>query len=220
MIALILAILPLALGAAVSPLLFGIEVLALTSGTRAVARAWAVTAGAALVLGLLCAAGLLLGSAPPHRRPHPTTDAIVAFTAAGLLLGLAAWQLATASRATSKPSLDQRLEGASTRSFLVAGVLGMVTNLSTLVLFLPALHEIAKSQAGVAASAVALVVLVGITLLPVVVPSALVTILGDRAEPTLRRMNGFLSRHSRSITLAIEIGFAIVLVAKGIAKLA
>ena len=47
---LVVAVLPLALGAAVSPTLLALQLLVLSGGGHRLARAWALAAGSALVL--------------------------------------------------------------------------------------------------------------------------------------------------------------------------
>ena len=219
MVTLILSIIPLALGAAISPVLFGIEILALTSPSRVRTRAWFVVLGAAGVLAAFCVIGLLVGHAHPHHRPHHTIDGAIDLIAAGLLGVLAARTLRSSRGATPKPTILDRLQGASTATFLGAGAIGMITNLSTLVLFIPAFRMITKSSAGTAAEVVAFAVLLGITLLPVIAPALLVTLLGDRANGVLGRMNRFMTGHSAQITVGIEVVFALLLLAKGISSL-
>jgi hypothetical protein len=219
MATLILSIIPLAIGAAVSPLLFGIEILALTSGQRVRIRAWLVVLGAAAVLVAFCLVGLLAGHALPHHTPHRKIDGAVDLVAAVLLGVLAARTLAGARSASPKPTILDRLQGASTATFLGAGAIGMVTNLSTLVLFVPAFRMITKSAAGTAAEVLAFAVLLGITLLPVIAPALLVTVLGDRANGVLGRMNRAMTAHSAQITAGIEVLFAVLLTARGISSL-
>ena len=219
MTTLILSIIPLALGAAISPVLFGIEILALTSGTRVRTRAWFVVLGATAVLVVFCVTGLLVGHALPHHHPHHALDGAIDLVAAGLLGLLAARTLAGSKRSTPKPTILDRLQDASTGTFLVAGALGMVTNLSTLVLFIPAFRMITRSGVGAAGELVAFAVLLGITLLPVIAPALCVTLLGDRANPVLARMNRFMTSHSAQITVGIELLFAALLFARGISSL-
>ena len=219
MATLILSIVPLALGAAVSPVLFGIEILALTSGSRVRTRAWFVVLGAACILAAFCVIGLLAGHALPHHQPHRKIDATVDLVAAGLLGLLAVRTLAASKRSSPKPTILDRLQGASTATFLGSGAIGMITNLSTLVLFIPAFRMITKSPTGTSAEIVAFAVLFTITLLPVIGPALVVTILGDRADGVLARMNHFMTGHSAQITAAIEVVFAVLLLARGISSL-
>jgi threonine/homoserine/homoserine lactone efflux protein len=213
---LVLAILPLALGAAVSPVLFGIEVLALTSPKSPRAKGWMVVIGAAGLLVAVALAWGLLGNQLPHRHAHRHIDGAIDLIAAFLLALLATRQFLRRSKPTKGQPMTERLNGASTRSFLVAGVGGMLLNFSSLVLFIPAMHEITKSSEAVAAKVLCALILIVITLLPVWIPAVTVTALGKRAEPTLKRVNTTMSRHSLAITMGIEIVFTVFLLFKGL----
>ena len=87
------------------------------------------------------------------------------------------------------------------------------------VLFVPAFRMITKSAAGTVAEVAAFAVLLLITLLPVIAPAILVTILGSRADAVLSRMNRFMTGHSTQITVGIEIVFAALLIVRGISSL-
>ena len=95
----------------------------------------------------------------------------------------------------------------------------MLVNFSTLVLFLPALHEITRSSVALVGRSMAFAVLYLITLLPVLIPVGLVTVLGDRAQPVLDATHTFVTRHSRQIGMVIEVVFAVYLLWKGFAEL-
>src|SRR5665213_1075926 len=212
---LLFAVLPLALGAAVSPTLLALQLLVLSGPTHRLARAWALALGAALVLA---AFSLLCVTALQHVRPHhahrSATDATI-LIASGVLLGA----LAVRSRLrrptpgekhTSKTA--ERMATAATPWFIGVGAFGMVVNFSTLLLVLPAVHEITHSSASSADRVVAFVVLYLIVLLPVV----LATVLGSRADPMLSATHQWVGRNARTIGTVIEALFAVYLLVKGI----
>jgi hypothetical protein len=221
--ALLASVLPLAVGAAVSPTLLALQLLVLTGATRPRARAWAVVAGSALVLAVYSVLGLtVLNRLHPDRHgQHSLRGAVIMFVAAGLLAVLALRSLihrpTPAEQHTSRTA--GRLATAPTGWFLGVGALGMLVNFSTLVLFLPALHEISRSSAGPADRGVAFGLLCVITLLPVLAPVVVVTVLGTRAEPALEATHAFVSRHARQIGIAIEVVFAVYLVWRGFGEL-
>jgi len=215
-------VVPLALGAAVSPTLLGLEVLVLSGRRHPVSRAWAVAVGSALiliaygVLGLTVLENLDVGRS--HRSP---TGAAIDLVVAMLLVALALRALRRGkTTAESHQSRTQgRLADAPTAYFVGAGAVGMLVNFSTLLLFLPALHEISHSSVNLAEKGVVGIILVVITLLPVLAPVSLVALLGHRADDPLSHLNAFVSRHSRQITAAIAGLFAVVLLIKGIGEL-
>ena len=216
---LLVAVLPLALGAAVSPTLLALQLLVLSGPTHRLARAWALALGAALVLA---AYSLLCVTALQHVRPHhahrSATDATV-LIASGVLLGA----LAVRSRLhrptpgekhTSKTA--ERMNTAATPWFVGVGALGMVVNFSTLLLVLPAVHEITHSSVSTADRVVAFVVLYLIVLLPVLLPVVAATVLGSRADPVLTATHRWVGRNARTIGTVIEVVFAVYLLVKGV----
>ena len=219
MIHLLASILPLALGAAVSPMLFGIEILAVSSGSKPVLRAWAVVAGAAALLIAYSAVGLAVGSAVHHGSHHRTLDATLDLVAAGLLAILALRTFLRRSATSSKPSLNDRLGDASILAFFGAGAIGMGTNFSTLVLYLPALREITKASVSLEVKILTAVILLVITLVLIWVPALLVTLLGRRATPALGAMNRWMAAHTTAVTLGIELLFITLLTIKGVGNL-
>jgi len=223
MVALLLSVLPLAIGAAISPTLLALQLLVLTGATKPIARAWALAAGSALVLAVFSILGLtvLEHLHPAAHDRHSLRGAVIMFIAAGLLAALAVRSLLRRPTPAEQQSsrTAERLATAPTYWFVGAGAIGMVVNFSTLVLFLPALHEITRSSVGPLGRSVALTLLFVITLLPVLVPVVLVTALGRRAEPALEATHGFVTRHARQIGIFIEVVFAAYLVARGLGEL-
>ncbi len=216
---LLVAVLPLAFGAAVSPTLLALQLLVLSGPTHRLARAWAVTVGAALVLG---AFSVLCVTALQHVRPHhghkSATDAAV-FLGSGLLLGALAvrsrMRRPTAGEVQTSTIAD-RLVTAPTPWFLGVGAVGMLVNFSTLLLVLPAVHEITRSSAPTTAQAVAFIVMFMIVLLPVLVPVVLAAVLGGGADRMLDVTHRWVGHNARTIGTVIEAVFAVYLIVKGI----
>jgi hypothetical protein len=214
-------VVPLALGAAISPTLFALEVLVLSGRHHPVARAWALAGGAAAVLIAFSAVGLTLLQNLHSRHHHSPADASIDLVAGVLLALLAARALHPRKTAAESHHYrtQRRLADMPTILFVGVGGLGMLVNFSTLMLFLPALHEISRSSVSLAGKGATWLILVVITLLPVLIPVTLVVILGPRASLSLDRINTFVGGHSRQITVTIEVLFAVVLIWKGIAEL-
>jgi hypothetical protein len=223
MAALLVAVLPLAIGAAISPTLLALQLLVLTGSTRPLARAWALAGGAALVLAAYALLGVTvldhLGPAEHHH--HSLRGALVMFVAGGLMAVLAVRSLLKRPTPAEqqKSRTAGRLETAPTFWFIGVGALGMVVNFSTLVLFLPALHEITRASVGTVDRVVAFAVVFVITLLPVLAPVVLVSAMGRRVAPALDAVHAFVTRHSRQIGIVIEVVFAVYLVVKGTGEL-
>jgi hypothetical protein len=158
---------------------------------------------------------------PTEHDHHSVRGAVIMLIAAGLLVALAVRSLLR--RPTPAEQHGSRTAGrlgsAPTYWFVGAGAIGMVVNFSTLVLFLPALHEITRSSVGLFDRSVAFALLYVVTLLPVLVPVVLVSVLGKRAQPALEAAHGFVTLHARQIGVVIEVVFAAYLVVRGIGEL-
>lgn len=221
--ALLASVLPLAIGAAISPTLLALQLVVLTGATKPLARAWVVAVGSALVLATYSVLGLtvLQHLHPAKLGHHSLRGAIIMFVAGGLMMVLAVRSLLRRPTPAEqhKSRTASRLETAPTFWFLGVAAVGMVVNFSTLVLFLPALHEITRSTVGLLDRSVVFGFLYIITLLPVLIPVGLVTILGDRADPVLDATHTFVTRHARHIGVVIEVVFAVYLVWKGFGEL-
>lgn len=219
--ALLSGVLPLAVGAAVSPSLFALQVMVLSGSQRRVSRAWAVVVGATATLAFYAALGLtVLENFGGHRR-HSSLAAAVDLAAALLLALLAARMLyrhPTAGEVQRRRS-GSRLADASTISCVGIGAAAMLVNFSTLVLFLPAIREISHSPVGLAQKSLVTLVLVIVTLVAAWLPLALVVAFGRRADPLLSGLNRFVGAHSREITAGIELIFCGLLLWKAIGRL-
>jgi hypothetical protein len=103
--------------------------------------------------------------------------------------------------------------------FFGAGAAVMLTNLTTLALFLPAVHLVGVSGVAVEGRALVLAIVFAITMIPTVAPPLAVSIVGAPAERVLAAMNAWLLRHSRAVGAVVCFGFAILLTAQGISDL-
>lgn len=225
-------VLPLAFGAAFSPTLLTLQVLILAGKRRPLARAWVTAAGCLLDLAAFTALGFLLmrqipapGSgaatataAVPHTSP---VSAVIKLTVALVLVVLGVRQVVKRDGAADahRSNTSTRLETAGLGFFLGAGVVAMALNVTTLVLYIPAVHDIVESAVDVAAKAVVVAILVAITLLPVVLPPLGISLMGARAQPALDFLNGFAGRHMRAINASICFVFAVLLAWQGLRAL-
>jgi threonine/homoserine/homoserine lactone efflux protein len=216
----VLQVLPLALGAAVSPTAFVVELLILSSRTSPRAKAWAYLLGFATVLvaAVVLFLTVLSRAADADGGGHTTTGRIVDGLAALLLAGVGIRSLmpkaTPGEKHTSK--VATRIGEAGPGFYVGVGAVTMLINFSTLILLAPACHEITRSMASSGVKAFCAVMLVVVTLLPVLLPVLGVTVLGSRADAVLARINSFVSRHSRQINAAVCLVLAALLAWKAI----
>jgi hypothetical protein len=201
---------PLALGAAVSPLVF-IAQLKTLSGPRPLVRGLALTAGAAMPLLLAGTVVLIFGKAI-SLSTSPETAARIDLALGLLLLALGVYLL----RRPAKPPAVQAGDPRVGRSFALGAVV-MVSNASSLALYIPAVKEISASDVDAPDKALAWLIVLAITLLAAELPLALAAISPRRSEPLLEGLGEFMKRHNRAISVGIVFVFGALLVVKGIA---
>lgn len=222
----ILTVLPLALGAAVSPLLMVGEILCLTQPRSGLRQGWLFVAGNALVLLLWLLIALLLGQALPLRQAGSDAISGCLHVALGLVLVTLATQLLLHPAALrgpgSDPALEHRTEESTQRKPLrsfVIGLLMMAENMSTLVLFLPAVTDIARADqpAGIAGLELALVSL--ITLSPSLAPALLASVGGRRGRRLLDRLDRWLQPRKHLLALGVSLAMGGYMLGSGVMRL-
>lgn len=214
MVTLLLGLLPLALAAAVSPVMLTEQavVLGAPGGRRA---AWAYAAGTALVVGLVVAAVVSLGqslSLPLAPRLSASLDLAVG----AALLAFAAL-LRVGHRHTREPRRRRDLSPLRALGF---GAFSMGTNVTSLALVVPAAKDIAASQQSDPVCAVAAVLLVTVVCLPAWAPVALTMLAPGPAERLLTRLHNLIDQHGRTLVMALVTGGGLYLVLRGLLRLA
>jgi hypothetical protein len=215
---LVVSIVPFAIGAATNPAALAIELLILSGANRAKARTWAYLFG--FVVGLLIfttIAFLLLGRMSDAGSGQPSVASrIISAVIAVALLALGIKTLIP-KKGPKKPSkFAARIAAAKTPAFFGIGLLAMITDASSMILLLPALHEISLANDVVGVKFLATAVLLLIMLLPLVLPVLAVTVLRHRADSVLAKVNGFVSRHQSTINGIVIIVIALLVGYKAI----
>jgi hypothetical protein len=217
-------VIPLALGAAVSPAVLAAIVLIL-GGRRAIARGTAFAAGFATVLALLTVSGLLIShqTDPSAARVQITHDVygllgvvLLALAVISLLRSRTRSETGTPVR-TSDPGINTGTDtGTGTDHGLFAvyalGFGLMISNLSTILLYLPAMHAVSSSTAAFDAKVAAVVLAALITSLPVTAPLVLRIALPKRSAPIFGAVNRFVTVHQGAITICVETLFGVYLI--------
>ena len=146
---LLAVVIPLSLGAAVSPTVLTVVVLTLSGKVAPRARAWAETAG--VTVGLVLATILFLVAAQwlATMRPNPTVLASTDVLFGVALLGLAVWTAVRKKPASAKQRARRGPKdsaGAALPAYFGIGLALLVTDASSIVLYLPAMKEIVNSS--------------------------------------------------------------------------
>jgi hypothetical protein len=219
---LLASVLPLGLAAAVTPTLFALQVL-VVSGPHRRARGWAVIVGAGAVFAMLFA--LVLGglSQLPDAGTgvRPTWEYAVELGAGLILIVLSVWLL------LPHPEADARLEAkvrgyanhASVWIFAGLAAYMSVTDFSSIVILIPALHDVTNSSVAVVEKAVVVMVLLLCVLLPVIIPPLAVRLAGDRGERAMKRTYATVMGHQLQVMGAVSAFVAVLLIWRGVTSL-
>ena len=214
-------VLPLSLGAAVSPTVLIVMLLVL-SGRRPIARGTAFLVGVLAVLGGLTAVGLLVS----HTSHESTTQLEITHTVdavAGVLLLVLAVAtvvraLAARAGADADPPADHEdtdaTSSAGILSALLLGMAMMLSNFSTILLYLPAMRAISAADVGFGDKALAVAIALVLTSIPATVPYLLRVTIPRASANLLQTLRAGAQRHSRQIGVAIEVIFGVYLLAK------
>ena len=206
-------LLPLAIGAAVSPLLLVIQILVLSGKNKPISRAVGVAVGAGvMLLGLSLAFLTLLsgfGQTPAGVKPDDVTEGLRIATSI-ILVVLGFRNLAQRGRPPNTARAE-KLEDAKWRAFVAVGLIIMLTNITTLVLFAPALHLITQAPVSKTDQIIAYAILFCITMLPLLLPLAVTVAMGKNAGKFLAKLHLFVTKHNAVISATVCFAFAVYL---------
>jgi threonine/homoserine/homoserine lactone efflux protein len=206
-------IVPLAFAAAISPVIFLLQLNTLT-GPRPMARGLALTAGAAVVLVIGSTIGVAVGGTGFATRE--TLQAAINIVLGVLLIAVGLRALLRSPK--PKPSGAEAKPTSVGRSFL-AGAAGMASNVTTFALYIPALALIAASGLGPGQRGLAALIILVITLLVAWVPLLLAAAVPAASTRLLPAMGRWMTANNRWIQVVLGFGFGVWLVAKGVSAL-
>jgi threonine/homoserine/homoserine lactone efflux protein len=203
-------VVPLAAGAAISPVVFLVQLTTLT-GPRPISRGTALFLGAAIVLIVLSTTGVLLGS-----TSFSTNDTLKAW----LNIVLGALLIAVGLRALLKPPKPKPPEPDAKptsvgRSF-VTGAAAMATNVTSFALYIPALALIAGSGLPLGQRGLAGLIILLIALAVAWVPLLLAAAVPAASSRLLPALGNWMTANDRWIQVILGLGFGIWLLIKGI----
>jgi threonine/homoserine/homoserine lactone efflux protein len=208
-------VIPLALGAAVSPLVF-LGAIAVMTGPRPLRHGIAYAIGVALPLLAVTVVALLLGRAFSLPEASGSVKAWIDLALGAVLLALGVRAL---RRPTAPAKPRQRAEGEGIGRLVAMGSGLMISNVTTFALYIPALKLVEQSGSSDVDEGAAIAVLLAITMLPVLVPLAVVAVAPSASERLLTRAGDWLAAHRRTLAVALCFGFGAYLVIKGLARL-
>ncbi len=209
-------IIPLSIGAAFSPTVLALELLIL-SGKRSKARSTAFLVGVLLVFVILTALGLAISHTTSASPVQETITKTVDVLAGVLLLLLA---LATVLRSLVHDSVapvDGEAKDSTNPGLLSAFLLGlaiMVSNFSTILLYVPAMRSISASTVSAGGKTVAVVIAFFISAAPILLIYGFALAFPKIATPSLNKLRTWINRHQKAIGISVEVIFGVYLLYK------
>lgn len=211
-------VIPLSIGAAFSPTVLALELLIL-SGKRPRARSTAFLAGILLVFAGLTALGLVLSHTSSTSPAQEAITKTVDVVAGALLLLLA---LGTIFRSLAHDSVapvggenkDTRTPGLL--SAFLLGIAIMVSNFSTILLYLPAMRSISAATISDIDKVLVVAIAFFIAAAPILLIYGFATGFPRIATPPLNRLRAWIDQHQKTIGIAVEVIFGAYLIVKAL----
>lgn len=219
---LIIQIMPLAWGAAVSPVVLSIFLVIMSITDKPRLSGLSFYLGAIIVLLLVLMVGILLGnSLSTAGAADPKTSAAIDMVVGVILIILAFRNFAIKEHEHKggifkylKPGKDSK-GIAVFGQFFAIGVVSFLTNFTTAVFVLAAGKVIAQSNAGAVEVTLAIIILTLITLLVVEVPLAIFMIIPLTAHKITKPLNKWISNNGNYVTGLFVLVIGIYIVLKG-----
>ena len=210
----IVAVLPYAVGAMISPFVLTVQALILASGIQPKLRGWIYVLGctAFTMLFIVAVYAGLSRLGIGNSKPSPVMQGIE-ISLGILLLVLAVRVLVHKKRPGDEHEtrVQHLVKNAKPWSFFIVGLGVMATDLSSLIIIIPGVRAVQETQGAFALQVGAMVIILLFTLMPALLPVALATAFGRRADHFLISLNHFVTNNSRFITAGICVILAIFL---------
>lgn len=222
-IQLLIRVIPLAIGAAFTPSLFGLQLIAAVS-PRWVSRTVATASGAGLAFAIALTI-LFLGFAtlPVNKPGHDSPLSGAIWLIVGIVLGASATWLFMPHPDLAKRSearLTEGLNKARPVTFFGVAFALSIKDVTSFALLLPAMHEIASSDVDFLFKIPTAILVYLIALIGVVLPPLWRLIRGEHAEVLLDKLFRFTMDHQFKIVGVVAVFFAIycIIIALGAGK--
>ncbi len=219
---LLLEVLPLGLASAVTPTLFALQVL-VVSGPGARKRGGAVIVGTAAIFAVVFALALGgLSQLPDAGTGKSTsTEYILELVCALVLIPLAIWLLWPHPRADAR--MEHKVRGyadhASPWVFMGLAAYMTLTDFSSFLVLIPALHDVTSSSTALVAKALVVGFLFFCALLPVLSPPLAVRLAGERGVILLRQTYTLVMGHQLQVMGVVALIVGIVLLYRAVTGL-
>ncbi len=214
-----LHILPLLVGAAISPVATIGMIAVLTTKDSPKLKGVTYLIGATIPLLVIGIPGIFLFANIQFKPANSNVSSTVDLVAGLLLLALAVKNFLKkpSSKPTKKAKSHNQL---GLGKSLVLGTGLMITNFSTIVLFLPAVKDIATSSLDDIEKLSVLFMSIPVVMTMIALPLIIATLFPNSSKGLLEKLRLFMTRHNRLIIQVMLLVFGVYLVAKGFGVIA
>ncbi|MFD4461977.1 GAP family protein [Nocardia sp. NPDC058480] len=172
-----------------------------------------------LVVYFIVALAAVLGGASDPAATSSRASAFAGLTVGVLFLAGGCWLLYRKPRPTAeRPRLLAELDSAGPRKAFALGVVMGVLN-PNLFIMLSGMSAISSSAVTIGAALIATFVLLVAAVADFIIPIAIFVAAGERAERGLAVLETWMLAHSRTLTLAVLLGFGALFTVRGIVNL-
>lgn len=219
----LLRVLPLALGGAISPVILLVQITTLATRSHRVARSLIVLGSNVLVVAVIMVVVAIGGDrTSPGTGGDDPTSTITAWIRIVLSILLLATALRMVLEQRHEAAAEPEISSVSTSDtaadqplrpmrFFLLGLGAMVSNATTIVLLIPAVHEIAIADLRTSEALVLYGIIGVIVMLPSYLPLVVFAALGRRGPAVMNRFGDWLHAHQKTIGIVVSLGFALYL---------
>lgn len=213
------SVLPLAIGAMVTPTLFALQVL-VVSGPKWSRNAVGVLIGAGVVFAIYFA--LILGgmSQLPDANSGQYTyrEYLIEIGVALVVIAVSVWLLMPHKDINQKMKSKVEVNQGKASPWLYTGIAAYmtVTDFSTLAILLPALHDVTRAPVHVYFKAFVVLFLFVMVMMPVLLPPGLVRLGGERSVRLLHNVYDWVMGHQLQVMGGVALFIGLVLLSRGV----
>lgn len=210
-----LHILPLLLGAAISPVAAVGMIAVLTTKQQPRIKGFVYLLGASIPLVVIGVVSIFFFTSLSLQPKNANVSSTIDLVAGVLLLALAVKNFYT------KPKKSKKAQHSfGIGQTILLGTVIMLTNFSTIVLFIPAMKDVAVSSLTTPDKTLVLLVSIFVTLSLVALPLLIAVVAPNSSKSILEKLRVFMVRHNKTIIQSMLIVFGIYLLAKGFGVIA
>lgn len=195
------SILPFVIGAAISPTVLLVTILVLSSRQRAMAKACCFALGAFITITII-GGFILVIHVPTTANTDPTIIDQIVHTVIGIALFVFAFRIYKKgkNKLESNKNVTKTNKSQKLIDYFGLGITMMLINVTTIMMYVPVSTTLSSDKVGYLVGIWVLLAMVLTSMLPILVPIAIILAMGKNSQKALNRMSTFMTHHGYQIT--------------------